>query len=73
MESIYTTNISLNTQKCDPSMRTIESIMENGVYKIWKKNLVINTALVPSVENKKKTGLSPTGQCVFYPKVCDMV
>ena len=73
METMYTTNINLNTQKCDPSMRTIESIMENGVYKLWKKSLFINTNVGPSVENKKKTGLSPTSQCIFYPKVCDMV
>ena len=73
MESIHTTNINLDTQKSDISMRTIESIMENGVYKIWKKNLYINTNIVLSDENKKKTGLSPTCQCVFYPKVCDMV
>ena len=73
MESIHTTNINLDTQKCDISMRTIESIMENGVYKIWKKNLYINTNIVISVENKEKTGLTPTGQCIFYPKVCDMV
>lgn len=73
METIYTTNINLDTQKCNPSMRTIESIMENGVYKIWKKNLYINTDVIVPVENIKKTGLSPTGQCIFYPKVCDMV
>lgn len=80
MEAIYATNINLHTQVCNKNMRTVESIMENGLYSIWKKNLykinAYNDKLLPTKTISSKYNAyfnQPISPCRYPSFVCDMV
>ena len=71
MESTYNANFGRHVT--DHTLRTVEAVLENGWYSVWKKNLRVDTFAHSASLKEKDEVAKPTSPCSKPSKLCDMV